>query len=88
VETATGRLADALTSSRRVVEIAPLWFRGYVLLSDVTLRRCGTSASAKEIGAATARAKALCERALFLEPNVSKDPTFLSLCAKIGAMSA
>ena len=37
-----GKLADALTSSKRVIEIAPLWFRGYVLLSEVTLRSVAT----------------------------------------------
>ena len=87
-ETAMGKLSDALTSSKRVIEIAPLWFRGYVLLSEVTLRQCCDSSSVNDVDAAKEIAKAALERALFLEPNVSKDSKFLSLCAKIGAMSA
>ena len=87
-ETAMGKLADALTSSKRVIEIAPLWFRGYVLLAEVTLQQCCDSSSVNDVDAAKEIAKAALERALFLEPNVSKDPKFLSLCAKIGAMSA
>ena len=79
IEISGGRFVEALESAKKTVEAQPLWFRGYVLLSEAML---GLDQTKKTETRETVRASL--ERALFLQPNLSRDAAFRELCAEIG----
>ena len=79
IEISRGRFVEALESAKKTVEEQPLWFRGYVLLSEAML---GLDLTKKTETRETVRASL--ERALFLQPNLSRDAAFRELCAEIG----
>lgn len=79
IEISSGRFVEALESAKKTVEAQPLWFRGYVLLSEAML---GLDLTKKTETRETVRASL--ERALFLQPNLSRDAAFRELCAEIG----
>ena len=79
IEISGGRFVEALESAKKTVEAQPLWFRGYVLLSEAML---GLDLTKKTETRETVRASL--ERALFLQPNLSRDAAFRELCAEIG----
>ena len=79
IEISRGRFVEALESAKKTVEAQPLWFRGYVLLSEAML---GLDQTKKTETRETVRASL--ERALFLQPNLSRDAAFRELCAEIG----
>jgi len=80
IEISSGRFVEALESAKRTVEAQPLWFRGYVLLSEAML---GLDPEKKRTETRET-VRASLERALFLQPNLSRDAAFRELCAEIG----
>jgi hypothetical protein len=83
IEISSGRFVQALESAKRTVEAQPLWFRGYVLLSEAMF---GLDPEKKRTETRET-VRASLERALFLQPNLSRDAAFRELCAEIGPIN-
>lgn len=73
-ELALGRVDDAMESAEKCVEVAPFWYKGFVLLAEA--RMALKTPLAKE-------ARRDLERAAFLEPRARADARFEELVARV-----
>ena len=76
-ELALGRVDDAMESAEKCVEVAPLWYKGFVLLAEA--RMALKTPLAEE-------ARRDLERAAFLEPRARADARFEELARVIGSV--
>jgi len=74
-ELALGRVDDAMGSAEKCVEVAPFWYKGFVLLAEA--RMALKTPLAEE-------ARRDLERAAFLEPRARADARFEELARVIG----
>ena len=73
-ELALGRVDDAMESAEKCVEVAPFWYKGFVLLAEA--RMALKTPLAEE-------ARRDLERAAFLEPRARADARFEELVARV-----